>query len=727
MSRKTPSYDQSLVKPTPSQAETGSVDKRRLNQLKALNRMGQSVTSSLNLETVFQQVLLQIVRVVHATGASILLPGVDALVFAAACGKGSETLLNQGVPLENSVAGRVFLTGRAVVVSDAVTSKRVYRASSQLTGQQVGSLLAVPLRVENQILGVMEAVHTRQHKFGDDDLRLLETAASWASIAISNARQHADLERRLQEKNEMELARRAAEAANRAKSEFLANISHEIRTPMNAIVGFSHLALKTEPNPKQQDYLIKIQSSAYSLLGILEDILNFSRLETNRLEIEAAPFHLDQLLHTISEGMVAKAEEKGIEMRVAIAPDVPVVLIGDALRLRDVLVHLVDNAVKFTDCGSVLFNVETVKYQDQVVTLRFIIRDTGIGISPQQMAHLFQPFDQADSSTTRKFGGAGLGLAISKRLVDLMGGSIDVESMPSVGSTFRLEIPFVMQPEPPKHQVMPAISGKLRILVVDDDSAACMLFENILRSMKFAVSIVDSGLAALAELERAVEENEQAYDLVIMDWKAAGIGGMETARNIKTDPRLPQPPAIVITTAQGSQDLLHQVEELKLEGLLVKPLSSSLLLDTIQDIFRKRGSQDPRFSTPAQPKEIQTAIPTGKWVLLVEDNEVTRLLTREILENAGISVLEAKDGKEAMGMAEKNAAQLNAVLMDVAMPSMNGYEATRYIRRIPACKDLPIIAMTANAMNGDREKSLAAGMNDHITKPVEPQELLTNR
>ena len=724
MSQLRTSPDKPVLQPDSSSPEAESVKKRRLVQLEALYKMGQTVTSSLNLETVFQKVLLQTVRVVRATGASIFLPEADGLVFAAACGKGAEALVNQQVPLDNSVAGVVFQTGKAVVISDAVTSKRVYRVSSQFTGHQVGSLMAVPLRVEKQILGVMEAVHTQQHKFGDDDLRLLETAASWASIAISNARQHADLGQRLQERDEMEMARRAAEAASRAKSEFIANISHEIRTPMNAIVGFSHLALKAGPDTKQQDYLTKIQTSAYTLLGILEDILNFSKLETNRLEIEAAPFQLDKVLNNVSASMAAKAEEKGLEMRLIVAPDVPVALIGDALRLREVLLNLVGNAVKFTDQGNVQISVETVEYQNEVVTLRFIICDTGIGMSDQHIAHLFQPFAQADSSTTREYGGVGLGLAISKRLVDLMGGSLDVTSQPAVGSTFTLAIPFFLQPEPPKHQVTPAILGKLRVLVVDDDAASCMLFENMLQSMKFAVSIVDSGVVGLAELERAIEAGEQPYDLVILDWKAPGMGGLETARQIKTNSRLPQPPAIIITTAHGNQGLLRQVEELKLEGFLVKPLSSSLLLDTIQDIFWRRQPLVPRETLLESQGALHSSFSAGTRVLLVEDNEINRLLVREILEKAGIIVLEAKDGKEAVEIAEKGAAQLNAVLMDVSMPVMNGYEATRRIRRNSACKDLPIIAMTASAMSGDREKSLAAGMNEHITKPVDPQELL---
>ncbi|MEW6499156.1 MAG: GAF domain-containing protein, partial [Cyanobacteriota bacterium] len=286
MSRNFNTPDQPEARSTASWSESESLEKHRWKHLQALYTMGQTVTSSLNLDTVLQAVLQQIVNVVSATGASILLPVEEGLIFAAASGKGSEALLNQCVPLGNSVAGTVFKTGKAVVISDVITSKQVYQASEQLTGQLIGSLLAVPLCIEDQILGVMEAVHTQQHQFGDDDLQLLETAASWASIAISNARQHADVKRQLQEKNELELARQAAEAASRAKSEFLANMSHEIRTPMNAIIGFSHLALKSDSLSKRQDYLEKIQTSAYSLLKIFEDILNYSKLEIGRLEID---------------------------------------------------------------------------------------------------------------------------------------------------------------------------------------------------------------------------------------------------------------------------------------------------------------------------------------------------------------------------------------------------------------------------------------------------------
>jgi signal transduction histidine kinase/DNA-binding response OmpR family regulator len=713
-------YDSADALPVKSQF----IEKRRLNQLKALQIMGQTVTSSLDLETVFDTVLQQIVKVVHATGASILLSDANGLYFAAACGKGSHSLKGQHVPLQGSVAGIVFQTAKALVITDAVTSKRVHRPSGQLTGQTVGSLLAAPLRIGDQTLGVMEAVHTQQNKFGDDDLRLLETAASWASIAIRNARQHADLERQIQERSEMELARQTAEASNRAKSEFLANMSHEIRTPMNAILGFSHLALKSASDTKQKDYLTKVQSSAYLLLQLLDNILNYSKLEAGRVELEVAPFRLDLELERLAMVFSANAAEKDLKLNLSIAPDVPVELLGDPVRLLNALENFVDNAIKFTEQGSILINVETQKYQDSMVTLRFTFRDTGIGMSTTQIAQLFQPFVQADASTTRKYGGLGLGLAISKRLIDIMDGTITVESKPSVGSVFTVILPFFLQPETPKHQVMPAIRGNLRVLVVDDDSSSCLLFENILRSMKFAVSITSSGLAALAELERAIQAQEQPYDLVILDCKAPGQDGLGIAHSIKTNQRLPQAPAIIVTTTHGNQTLFEQANQLHLDGFLLKPINSSLLLDCIQDIFWQRWPSQADAALLAQLEEQHTEALIGKRVLLVEDNEINRQIAREIMQKVGITVLEAQDGQQAIEMVLKYAAQLDAVLMDVAMPGMDGYEATRRILSRPIGKALPIIAMTANAFREDRQKSLQAGMVDHIAKPIDPQEFL---
>jgi signal transduction histidine kinase/CheY-like chemotaxis protein len=725
MGCKPHSLDPSELHAAFSWQEAESTENRPLNQLQALYEMGQTVTSSLNLDTVLQSVLTQIVSVVRATGASILVPEADSLIFAAACGQGAETLINQCVPLEGSVAGMVFHTGKAVVISDAVTSKRVYRASEQLTGQQVGSLLAVPLRIEDQFLGVMEAVHTQQHKFGDDDLQLFETAASWASMAISNARQHADVKRQLLERNEMELARRAAEATSRAKSEFLANMSHEIRTPMNAIIGFNHLALKSEKDPKQVSYLTKIQTSAYALLEILEDILNYSKLETGRLEIEETPFDLDKVLINIFTLSEAKANEKGLELHLRMEPNLPAKLIGDPLRLKDILINLLDNAVKFTDRGEIQISVDTVCYQDQIVTVRFIVSDSGIGMDDRQMASLFQPFVQADSSTTRKYGGTGLGLAICKRLLDLMGGSIQVKSKLSVGSSFIITIPLFLQPETSKRQIMPAILGKLRVLVADDDMVSRMLFENMLRGMKFAVSVVDTGVSAIVELERASEAGEQPYDLLILDWKAAGMDNLEIVKNIKTDQCLPQPPAIILTTTYGSQELFHVAENSPIDGFLVKPVNSSLLLDTIQDIFWQRHSQGDETAQLSLYEARHNYDLAGTFVLLVDDNEINRIVARNIMQQAGIFVTEAGNGQEAVEIVTENQLAFNAILMDMAMPVMNGYEAAQRIRSSPAGKDIPIIAMTANNTVEDRDKSREAGIDDYIPKPVSPQELLT--
>ena len=698
-------------------------DKQRLKRLQALYEMGQTVTSSLNLETVFQQVLEQVVSVVHATGASILLPDAEGLSFAAACGEGAEKLVGQHVPLEGSVAGRVFQNGKALLISDAIVSQSVHHSSAKSISQQVGSLLAAPLLLQNRVLGVMEAVHIEPRRFGEADLQLLETAASWAAIAISNARQHEAVKQQLLEKNKLHLARQAADAASLAKSEFLANMSHEIRTPLNAILGFTYLALKSEANPQQSDYLSKIQASAYALLGTIEGILKLSKLEAVQIEIESAPFRLDKVLNNVLNLMKAKAYEKGLDLALDLSAAAPVALVGDALQLRDLLVSLIGNAVKFTEKGGVSISVEPVNFENGAVTLAFAIRDTGIGIAPEQLEDLFQPFHQMDNSRTRKYGGVGLGLAISKRLVDMMGGQIEVGSLPGAGATFTLKLPFLLQLEHSKSQVAPAILGKLRVLVVEDDPEACTIYENMLHGMKFAVSFLNSELGALAELERAIRNGEQPYDLIILDWTTPDMDTLDIVRRIKTDPLLPQAPAMIVTTPPGREELLHQVEELQVDGSLIKPLTSSMLLDAIQDIFWLRNSQDERFSLP-DTATVQTGFAPETHILLVEDNDINRMMVRTFLSNVGLKVLDARDGYAAVQMAIQNASKLSAILMDIALPVMNGYEAARQIKSHPDCQHIPIIAMTANAMTGDREKSLAAGMKAHLTKPVNVQELL---
>jgi len=529
--------------------------------------------------------------------------------------------------------------------------------------------------------------------------------------------------------SELAEARDQAIAADKSKSEFLSMMSHEIRTPMNAIIGMTRLALQTDLTAKQKDYLTKVQISSRALLGIINDILDFSKIEAGKLELESISFNVDGVLNDLASVMNDKAEEKGLQIRFITADDVPSDLIGDPLRLGQVLLNLVSNAVKFTSHGGVDIKValaedgEQAKRADQI-RLEFSVKDTGIGLTEEQIDGLFQSFNQADKSTTRKYGGTGLGLAICKRIVDMMGGVIHVNSEIGKGSAFIFTAIFGQSYESGQKRASRDAFRGVKALVVDSNEASRNLLCLHLESLFFQVTPVSTGEDAIQLLENACIE--EPYRLVLMDWSLPKMDGISVARHIKNNLEVACIPHVIIVTVHSREDIAQRAKDLNLDGFLIKPVHASALRSAVVEAFKQNDFDRYSVSQALRPEAGHEKLHQirGAKLLLVEDNQINQQIAKETLEQEGFEVTIAEDGRD--GVQKIRASYFDAVLMDLEMPVMDGYEATRIIRSESQFGDLPIIAMTAHAMNDVREKCLRIGMNGYVTKPIDVDELLAS-
>jgi signal transduction histidine kinase/DNA-binding response OmpR family regulator len=562
--------------------------------------------------------------------------------------------------------------------------------------------LLLPLKSEHVVIGFLSVEFDARHPFSADQRKLLAVMSDQAAIAITISRLFAEAKR----------ATALALQANEAKALFLATMSHEIRTPMNGAMGMLDLLLRTELSPRQLDYASKARVAAQALLGVINDVLDFSKVEAGKMDIDPHRFELSDFMRELAVILAPHVGDRPIELLFRLDAQLPQALVGDSMRLRQVLLNLAGNALKFTERGEVTLAVTRVDAasggRSTPCRLRFEVTDTGIGIPADKLEHIFAGFTQAEQSTSRRYGGTGLGLAISRRLVSLMGGELAVESQPGAGSRFHFELNLVAAADTPSSLETPDTG--LRVLIVDDNPMAREVLHGIGTSLGWSCELADSGEQALARVDEASRAGGAAYDVILMDWQMPGLDGWETARRIR-EQQADAAPVIIMVTAHGRELLAERgdAELRQLSGVLQKPVTASMLQDAVAEATGARAAPRPRAAKAGQRL-------SGLRALVVEDNEFNQQIAQEMLEDEGALVTLAADGGTGIHLAVATEPSFDVILMDLQMPDMDGFEATRHI--LARRPESVVIAMTANAMTSDVEACLAAGMRDHVAKPI---------
>ncbi|MDP1527195.1 MAG: response regulator [Rhodocyclaceae bacterium] len=702
------------------------LDEVRLT-IEALSQVGRDLTASLDREAVHQVLSDYLLENsnsnVQADTCYVYLFDADGRNLQCAFRKGpGRPKLPETISRDDqlSYVARVVRERRDLIARERdEPGKEKMVATPGASGNKRPSAMYSPMMVSGKLYGVLVVQTIEPLAYHEPEKMLFRALSSYVAIGIHNSSMLEALEASLQETAE---AKKKAEEATAYKSAFLANMSHEIRTPMNAILGMSHLALKTTLDARQRDYLVKVQQSGQHLLGIINDILDISKIEAGKLELDPREFNLEEMLSKVGNLVGQKAHEKGLEMLFDITQEVPPRLIGDDLRLSQMLINYANNAVKFTEAGQIDLVVRIRQRDGDRALVYFAVRDTGIGLTPEQMGKLFQSFQQADASTTRKYGGTGLGLSITKALAAQMGGEVGVDSEVGHGSTFWFTA--WMGVGAARIELYPQVNlAGRRILVVDDLPGARAVLIDMLTGMKFQVEGAESGEEAVQKVH-AADASGTPYDVVLLDWKMPGMDGIETAHQLTRLP-LGQKPSMLMLTAYGRDGVANDATEAGVKLLLNKPVAPTRLFDAMVElisgvapIHRDEGSGDVTL------KEL--AVIRGARLLLCEDNQLNQQVATEILRDAGMIVDVASNGRiavESVRAMSVKLASYDLILMDLQMPEMDGFEATRIIRQETVSQPIPVVAMTASAMSTDREQCLDVGMVDFVPKPIEPETL----